>query len=71
MLLSDSNRFDLGCGSGRWAKLFVPKVGKFHCIDPSAAIELARYNLRSISNCAIHQSDVDATLLTDQSTDFV
>jgi len=70
MLSSDSIGFDLGCGSGRWAKLVAPKVGKLHCIDPSAAIEVARNNLRSLSNCEIHQSDVDAIPLPDQSMDF-
>ena len=37
--------FDLGCGSGRWAKLVAPRVGHLHLIDPSAAIEVARRNL--------------------------
>jgi hypothetical protein len=43
--------FDLGCGSGRWAKLVAPRVGKLHCIDPSVAIEVARRNLNSLINC--------------------
>jgi len=30
--------FDMGCGSGRWAKLMAPRVGHLHCIDPSSAI---------------------------------
>ena len=25
--------FDLGCGSGRWAKLVAPRVGTLHLID--------------------------------------
>ena len=37
--------FDLGCGTGRWAKFVAPKVGTLHCIDPSSAIEVARKNL--------------------------
>ena len=37
--------FDLGCGSGRWAKLVAPKVGLLHCIDPSVALDVARKNL--------------------------
>ena len=24
--------FDLGCGSGRWAKLVAPRVGTLHCM---------------------------------------
>lgn len=34
--------FDMGCGSGRWAKLVVPRVSHLHCIDPSLALEVAR-----------------------------
>ena len=38
--------FDLGCGSGRWAKLAAKKVGKLHCIDASIeALKVARKNL--------------------------
>src|SRR5829696_4890956 len=47
--------FDLGCGSGRWAKLVAPRVGKLHCIDPSiAALEVARKNLSEQQNCQLH-----------------
>ena len=33
---SNSEGFDMGCGSGRWAKLLAPKVGTLNCIDPSS-----------------------------------
>ena len=36
--------FDMGCGTGRWAKFVAPKVGKLHCIDPSNAIVVAKKN---------------------------
>ena len=62
--------FDLGCGSGRWAKLVAPRVGKLHCIDPSVAIEVARKNLSSLGNCELHQVGVDHIPLGDQSMDF-
>ncbi|MGH6659440.1 MAG: class I SAM-dependent methyltransferase, partial [Sphingomicrobium sp.] len=32
----DCEGFDLGCGSGRWAKRVATKVGQLHCIDPSS-----------------------------------
>ena len=41
----NSNGFDMGCGSGRWAQFVAPKVGKLSCIDPSSAIEVAKKNL--------------------------
>jgi ubiquinone/menaquinone biosynthesis C-methylase UbiE len=62
--------FDLGCGSGRWAKLVAPRVGKLHCIDPSVAIEVARKSLRTLANCEFHHAGVDDIPLHDQSMDF-
>jgi ubiquinone/menaquinone biosynthesis C-methylase UbiE len=62
--------FDLGCGSGRWAKLVASRVGKLHCIDPSVAIEVARKNLRTLANCEFHQAGVDDIPISDQSMDF-
>ena len=47
--------FDMGCGSGRWAKLVAPRVRKLHCIDPSSALQVAQRNLSSFSNCEFHQ----------------
>src|SRR5215203_5453592 len=46
--------FDLGCGSGRWAKLVAPRVGHLHLIDPSEAIEVAKRNLTAFSNCSFY-----------------
>src|ERR1019366_7122724 len=35
--------FDLGCGTGRWAKFVAERVGTLHCIDASeAALNVAR-----------------------------
>lgn len=62
--------FDLGCGSGRWAKLVAPRVGVLHCIDPSAAIEVARKILSSQANCVFHKAGVDDIPLGGQSADF-
>lgn len=69
-LSKDSVGFDLGCGSGRWAKLVAPRVGKLHLIDPSEAIEVARKNLAGISNCEFHRAGVDDIPLADESCDF-
>tara|TARA_B100000787_G_scaffold78165_1_gene57444 strand:+ start:1465 stop:2298 length:834 start_codon:yes stop_codon:yes gene_type:complete len=69
-LVSNPVGFDLGCGSGRWAKLVAPKVGKLHCIDPSSAIDVARKNLIGNLNCEFHKADVDSMPLKDGSMDF-
>lgn len=63
--------FDLGCGSGRWAKLVAPRVGRLHCIDASAeALAVARRNLGGIDNCSFHHASVDSIPLSDGSADF-
>lgn len=62
--------FDLGCGSGRWAQLVAPRVGHLHCIDPSAAIDVARRNLAAQPNCTFHRAAVDGIPLPDASMDF-
>lgn len=63
--------FDLGCGSGRWASLVAPRVGRLHCIDPSdKALSVARRRLANASNVEFHQASVDSIPLADASQDF-
>lgn len=66
----DAVGFDLGCGSGRWAKLVAPRVGRLHCIDPSVALDVARRNLAQLGNCEFHRATVDAMPIEDGSMDF-
>jgi SAM-dependent methyltransferase len=63
--------FDLGCGSGRWARFVSERVGTLHCIDASVgALNVARRNLSSRTNCLFHQASVDRIPLPDHSMDF-
>lgn len=63
--------FDLGCGSGRWAKFVAPNVSKLHLIDPSiAALTVAQKNLAEFQNCIFHQASIDEIPLEDESADF-
>ena len=61
---------DIGCGSGRWAKLVSPRVGKLYCIDPSNALNVARKNLLKSKNCTFFKATVDAIPIEDSSMDF-
>ena len=70
ILPENSQGFDLGCGSGRWAKLVVSRVGHLHCIDPSNAIDVARKNLSNSDNCSFHRKGVDEIPFDDNSMDF-
>ena len=70
-LPKDAEGFDLGCGSGRWAKLAAKKIGKLHCIDASsAALAVARRNLEGLDNVEFHEASVDSIPLSDGSMDF-
>jgi len=63
--------FDLGCGSGRWAKLMAQKVGRLHCIDASAeALQVARKNLAQAENAEFHHASVSEIPLADEAMDF-
>lgn len=63
--------FDLGCGSGRWATLVAPRVGRLHCIDASEkALTVARRNLVGNTNVVFHHASVDAIPLQDGQADF-
>jgi len=62
--------FDMGCGSGRWARFVAPRVGKLHCVDPSSALEVAKGNLAEFSNVEFHYATVDSVILPPFSQDF-
>jgi ubiquinone/menaquinone biosynthesis C-methylase UbiE len=63
--------FDLGCGTGRWAVLVAPRVGRLHCIDPAEkALAVARRRLSDLPNVSFHHAGVDDIPLADQSQDF-
>lgn len=70
-LPADAEGFDLGCGSGRWARMVAPRVGRLHCIDASPdALGIAKRNLVNWSNCSFHVASVDEIPLKPDSQDF-
>jgi SAM-dependent methyltransferase len=67
----DAVGFDLGCGSGRWARFVAPRVERLHCIDASAlALAAARRHLTGLSNCEFHCASVDEIPLAQATMDF-
>lgn len=63
--------FDMGCGSGRWAKLMAPKVGSLICIEPSElALEQAKKNLKELTNIEYECASVSETKVANSSQDF-
>jgi SAM-dependent methyltransferase len=69
-LPAEATGFDMGCGSGRWARLMAPRVGHLHCIDPSIALDVARRTMEGVDNVSLHRASVDDCLLPAESQDF-
>ena len=68
---TQSEGCEMGCGSGRWAKVMAPKVGKLHRIDPSdIALERAEPNLISANNCRFECASVADSTIANGSQDF-
>jgi SAM-dependent methyltransferase len=62
---------DIGCGSGRWAVLVAPRVGKLLLFDASPdALSVARENLAGYDNVECMLASVDALPVADGSLDF-
>ncbi|HEY8033758.1 MAG TPA: class I SAM-dependent methyltransferase [Methylocella sp.] len=62
--------FDMGCGSGRWARRVAPRVWRLNCIDPSDAIEVARKSLAGCANVSFYRAGVNDQSLPPESQDF-
>lgn len=62
--------FDMGCGSGRWAKLMARHVKSLYCIEPSSALNVARFNLKDLDNCFFISGEVGDSLFPENSMDF-
>jgi SAM-dependent methyltransferase len=62
---------DIGCGSGRWAKLVAPRVGTLHAVDASPdALGVARRNLAGLDNVRFHEASVSGLPFADGELDF-
>jgi SAM-dependent methyltransferase len=66
--------FDAGCGSGRWAAVAAPRVGKLHAVDASErALAVAKRNLvdkAGLTNVELHCASIDDMPMADGSMDF-
>ncbi|MBL8919468.1 MAG: class I SAM-dependent methyltransferase [Myxococcaceae bacterium] len=70
-LPADAVGFDMGCGSGRWARFVAPRVGTLHCIDASdAALSVARGALAQAPNVQFHRASVGELHFPAASMDF-
>jgi SAM-dependent methyltransferase len=70
-LSGEAEGFDMGCGSGRWARGVAPRIGRLNCIDPAAgALAAAKRNLSGFANVAFHHASTETVLLAPESQDF-
>ena len=60
--------FDLGCGSGRWARLASPRVGRLVCID--ASLEALAVTGRNAPDCLLLLASAGALPVRTASLDF-
>ena len=60
---------DVGCGTGRWARFVAPRVEKLYCVDPSAALDVARQLLAGTDNCEFTRAKADAMPIADHAHD--
>ena len=70
MLPEDAVGFDMGCGSGRWARLVAPRVRHLCCIDPSSALDRAKALLAGVGNVSFHSAMSSDRPLPESSQDF-
>lgn len=68
---SKTYALDVGCGTGRWTKYLLPKVGFMEAVDPSGAIFAADKLLGDIDNVRLSQASIETLPFPDESFDFV
>ena len=69
--LKSSEGFDMGCGTGRWAKILAKRVKKLNCIDGSKkALVVAKKNLKNFQNVKFFNSLIKHNILKKNSQDF-
>ena len=62
--------FDMGCGTGRWAQFVASKVKHLNCVEPSNAIDVAKYNLRNFKNISYYKETIDVCSIKKKTQDF-
>lgn len=70
-LPTDAAGVDIGCGSGRWARFVVPRVGRLTCVDASEqAVAVACRALSGHANVDVRVGVAGALPFGDHTFDF-
>ena len=67
----ESYVLDVGCGTGRWTKYLVDKVGFVEAVDPSDAIYSADFMLKDCKNIRLSKASIESLPFQDDAFDFV
>ena len=71
MLPESAVGFDMGCGSGRWARRVAPKVARLYCMDASyQALGVAKRMLSGNESCEFVHASVGGLPIRDGCMDF-
>lgn len=61
---------DIGCGTGRWTKYLLDKIGFVEALDPSDSIIVADKLLGNKENVRLIQGSIDNIPFNDETFDF-
>jgi ubiquinone/menaquinone biosynthesis C-methylase UbiE len=70
MINKNTYAIDIGCGTGRWSKYLLDKVGFIEAIDPSKAIFAADRLLGKSENVRLSMASTDNLPFADETFDF-
>src|SRR3989338_11227124 len=71
LLKEESIGADIGCGSGRWAKLIAAKICKLYCVDAnSETLSVAKKNLSEHNNIEFVCAFLNDMPIANESLDF-
>ncbi len=71
LIAAEAAGLDVGCGSGRWARLVAPRVGRLICLDPSeAALRVAQRSMATQTNVDFCLGSADSLPFPAESLDF-
>lgn len=70
LLTKDTYAIDIGCGTGRFTKYLLPRLGFMEAIDPSNAIYTADKLLGNAPNVRLSQASIDNIPFPDETFDF-
>ena len=70
MVNKNTYAIDIGCGTGRWSKYLLDKVGFMEAVDPSDAVFVADKLIGPANNIRLSKASTDNIPFNDETFDF-